>query len=494
MNHTSCNSFPGKHRPIGLVLLLAGLLLAGRPSPPAAASPAAPPPPVPLVASPRFNRLIVAVDRTGNPRYEETLARGVAIQLDHFARHVDWAYVDALSAGAVRGADGVVYLGLHEAPPPAGFSALFGARRLVVVFEHLAQLHNVGLFPHVVSSVSTRALPSTTVLYGGQRFGLDAPVYTRIAVSSGAAVLGSISGTPPSPFAIIDGSDTFITAPLSFGTDLRDPSRQGSLLAACDILRIALSAPAQPRIALLRLEDVSVQVPPPFLQAIVEYLAQHHVPYGIGVIPDQWIKGKTLVSLKQDPDLVKVLLFAQAHGARIILHGLHHSFNSAEDFEFWDHAHNTPLAEDSAPWMRSKIDAGLAIERGLGLRPVMWETPHYSASPLDYRVVRTYFPISWERRAPVAFAPWAVEHDEYGSALLPENLGYIANGSDPQMTLPLMLERAQAFTVCRDCIPAAFLHPTTVQLGVVKQVVEGIEALGYRFVDPLAVIGFAKNP
>jgi len=493
VNHTRRNGFPGKQRPIGLALLLAGLLLAGQTSPPVAASPATPPP-VPLVASPRFDRLIVALDRIGNPRYEETLARGVAIQLGHFARRVDWSYVDALDAGAVRSADGVIYLGLHQAPPPAGFSALYGARRLVVVFEHLAQLHNVGLFPHVVSSVSTRALPSTTVLYGGQRFGLDAPVYTRIAVSSGAAVLGSISGTPPSPFAIIDGSDTFITAPLSFGTDLRDPYRQGPLLAACDVLRIALSAPPQPRIALLRLEDVSVQVPPPFLQAIVEYLAEHHVPYGIGVIPDQWIKGKTLISLEQDPELVKVLLFAQAHGARIILHGLHHSFNSPEDFEFWDHENNRPLAEDSVAWMRSKIDAGLAIERGLGLRPVIWETPHYSASPLDYRVVRTYFPISWERRAPAAFAPWAVEHDEYGSALLPENLGYIANGSDPQMTLPLMLARAQAFTVCRDCIPAAFLHPATVPLSVVKQVVEGIEALGYRFVDPLAVIGSAKTP
>jgi hypothetical protein len=481
----------------GPILLLTVLLAAAGPfSAAASVPPASPVAPAgsPLVAPPRLAHIIVAVDRTGDTAFEQTLARGLVVQLNHFARRVDWSYADALKAPDVAAADAVVYVGLQQAPPASGYAALSGARRLVVFFEHLSALRAAGFFPHVTSSVSTKTLPSTVVQYGGQRFAMPAEVYTQIGVAPGATVYGSVSGTPPSPFAVTDGNATFVTAPLSFGTDILDPYAQGALLAACDVLRIALGAPPQPRIALLRLEDVSVQVPPPFLQVIVEYLAQHHVPYGIGVIPDQWIKGKTLISLKQDPELVKVLLYAQAHGARIILHGLHHSFNSPEDFEFWDHANNRPLPQDSVAWMRGKLDAGLTIERGLGLQPVMWESPHYAASPLDYGVVGTYFPMSWERRTPVAFAPWAVERDEYGSAVLPENLGYIANNSDPHMTLPIMLRRARAFTVCQDCVPGLFLHPTTVPVGVVKQVVEGIEALGYRFVDPLAVVDFAKSP
>ena len=73
--------------------------------------------------------------------------------------------------------------------------------------------------------------------------------------------------------------------------------------------------------------------------------------------------------------------------------------------------------------------------------------------------------------------------------LLPENLGYDAvRGDDRRMTLDMQLARARAFAVCADCIPAGFLHPSTVPLADVIDYVNGIESLGYRFVDPLAVM------
>jgi hypothetical protein len=286
----------------------------------------------------------------------------------------------------------------------------------------------------------------------------------------------------------VDGRATFVASPLTFASEFIDPYRQGAWLAGCDLLRIGLGAPAEPKIALLRFEDVSVEVPTGRMRAIADYMASRDVPYGIGVIPDQLIKDVNLRTLAQDPSLVETLRFAQAHGARIILHGLHHSFNSPEDFEFWDAEHNRPLPEDSVAWMTDRVTRGLNIERGLGLDPVMWESPHYAASPLDYRVVSTFFGTSWERRRPLAFLPWALQHDEYGSVLLPENLGYESVGGDKRMTLRMQLARAQAFSVCADCIPAGFLHPSTVPLADVIDYVNGLQALGYRFVDPLAVI------
>jgi hypothetical protein len=449
-----------------------------------------PKPPPTLVAAPHFERLIVAVDRIGNPRFEETLGKGAAIEFGHFARRTEWVYIDELHAEDASNADAVVYFGLHRAAPARGFAALYGAKRLIVLTQHLRELRAVGLFASVRTVREVTAGPSARVEYGGRTFGVNSTVYKEIATAEHARTLGAIvDGKRRTPFAIVDGSDTFVNAPLSFGTDLVDPYKQGSLLAACDVLRLALSAPPGPKIALLRLEDVSVQVPTERMRAFVEYLAQRKIPYGIGLIPDQLIKGQQLRTLKEDPELVGVLRFAQDHGARIVLHGLHHSFNSPEDFEFWDAVHDRPLPEDSEPWMREKIEAGLRIERDLGLQPVMWESPHYAASPLDYGVVGKYFPLAWERRRPVAFAPWALTRDAYGSALLPENLGYIATGGATNMTARLQLERAADFTVCGDCIPAGFLHPATVELDDLKRFVDGIERLGYRFADPLAVVG-----
>jgi hypothetical protein len=360
---------------------------------------------------------------------------------------------------------------------------------LVVFEQHLTEIKALGFFPDVLAAREVHAPAHAEIRYGGQGFAVIGSFYTRFDVRPGTPTLGTITGAGTSPLAVIDGNATFIAAPLTFASEFRDPYRQGSWLAACDVLRIALGAPAEPKIALLRFEDVSVEVPDHRMRAIADYMASRNLPYGIGVIPNQLIKGVNLRKLSDDPDLVGTLRFAQAHGARNILHGFHHSFNSPEDFEFWDADHNRPLPQDSVAWMSDRLTQGVAIERGLGLDPVMWESPHYAASPLDYRVIGTFFATSWERRRPVAFSPWALQTDAYGSALLPENLGYEAiRGENPLMTLTEQLARARAFTVCADCIPAGFLHPSTVPLADVIDYVNGIEALGYRFVDPLTVI------
>lgn len=443
----------------------------------------------PVFGAPALGRLLVLVDHAGHPVFERNLGEGATTALHHFARDVRWRYVDDLTADDVHGADAVVYFGLRVVAPSGGWTQLRFARRLVVFTNHLAQLQSIGLFPHVVGAADVATPPHAEILYGGQRFAVPSSIYTRFAVRSPARGIGEVDAAGTSPFAVLDGTAAFVASPLSFGSEFRDPYKQGFLLAACDALRIALDAPAAPRVALLRFEDVSVQVPTGRMRSIVEYMAAENRPYGIGVIPNQLIKGVDLRRLSEDPGLVQTLRFAQAHGARIVLHGFYHSFNSPEDFEFWDADHNRPLAEDSVAFMSRRLNAGLAIERSLGLDPVMWESPHYAASPLDYGVVSHFFATSWERRRPVAFLPWPIDRDPYGSALLPENLGYIAaDFTDRVYTVQMQLARARAFTVCADCVPAAFIHPATVELADVVDFVNGLEALGYHFVDPLSLI------
>jgi hypothetical protein len=441
-----------------------------------------------ILSGPPLQTLLVVIDHSGDPASDVRAATAAAIALHHFARTTSWSYIDDLDETAVRKADAVVYFGRRSAVPPS-FARLRDARRLVVFEQHLAELKSLGFFPHVERAAEIKAPAHAEIHYAGQRFAVIGSFYTRFTVSPGAATFGSIVASDTTPFAVVDGPATFVAAPLTFASEFRDAYRQGSWLAACDVLRIGLGAPPAPKIALLRFEDVSVEVPSDRMQAIADYMASRDLSYGIGVIPNQLVRDVNLIKLSEDPSLVGALQFAQAHGARIILHGFHHSFNSPEDFEFWDAEHQRPLPNDSVPWMRDRIEQGLQIERSLGLDPVMWESPHYAASPLDYGVIATFFSTSWERRRPVAFLPWALQSDAYGSVLLPENLGYDAVRSDDhRMTLEQQLDRARAFTVCADCIPAGFLHPSTVPLADVIDYVNGIEALGYRFADPLGVM------
>lgn len=447
-----------------------------------------------VFGGPSLEHLLVVTDHAGLPLYEHVLAEGAAITLHHFARETSWKYVDDLTAADVKGADAVVYLPTRSAMPAKGWQNLRYARRLVVFNQHLAQMQTLGFFPHVSGAREIRAPAHSEIHYDGQTFALPVQVYTRFDVDKGARVLGSVTASGTTPFAVIDGRAAFVAAPLSFDSGILDPYAQGYLLADCDVLRIALGAPAEPRVAMLRFEDVSIEVPSDRMWAIVKFMALRRLPYGIGVIPNQWVKGTTIRPLSSDPDLVAALRFGQANGARIILHGFHHSYDSPEDFEFWDHVHNRPLSYDSVPWMTGRIEKGLAIERGLGLWPVMWESPHYAASPLDYRVVGKFFAMSWERRDPVDFMPWPIQDDEYGSVLLPEDLGYVAlQGQGPEdvikwETLDMQLARAKDFLVCKDCVPAGFLHPSTVSIDTVAGYVDGLQKLGYHFVDPLRLI------
>ena len=178
------------------------------------------------------------------------------------------------------------------------------------------------------------------------------------------------------------------------------------------------------------------------------------------------------------------LRWGQAHGATLILHGLHHCCSSqdAEGYEFWDADDNAPIANDSTNRMRAVIAEGLRDETSLGLQPVMWETPHYSASPTDYRVVSEFFSKAWELRRPVGWLPWVLRRDQYGEIILPENLGDVAN--DGTHTVSDQLARAHEMLVCGDCTAVGFIHPGMVPVRDVVAYVEGLRKLGYVFADP----------
>ena len=66
---------------------------------------------------------------------------------------------------------------------------------------------------------------------------------------------------------------------------------------------------------------------------------------------------------------------------------------SGDDFEFWNSTRNSPLFEDSQAWLLNRLSDGLDTILKSGLpAPLLWLTPHYQASALDYFIFARIFP------------------------------------------------------------------------------------------------------
>jgi hypothetical protein len=432
--------------------------------------------------------VLVLVDRLPEKEtFVRERAEQVAVGLRYFSMRTSWDYVDTAPLEKIRNAGVIVYLGLNGKKPiaPDAVSRLRAARRLIVSQHHLDELRNAGIaFGDVSGGISVRMPAGTQIAYRDHLFPVTFFEYLGLHVHSPANVVADyvLPDGSRSPYIVADKQSMFVNGELSFMVGNR---LHGSMLTACDAIAYFLGVTPNPKpLAMLRLEDVSSITSAWNMGVIARYLWKAHVPYGIGVIPDLQTREGYGGPLRDNMMLVWVLQWAQAHGAVIILHGLHHCCSAldAEGYEFWDVDHNTPIADDSADRMRRAIRTGLNEETALGLHPVIWETPHYSASPTDYNVVSEFFPIAWEPRRPVGWLPWALQRDQFGATILPENLGFITN--DRSRSVTDQLSAAQDMQACRYCVAAGFIHPATIPVQDVAAYVDGLRKLGYEFADP----------
>ena len=449
----------------------------------------------PLVMPQNIGPIIVLVDHLkGRESFVEERAEQVAIALRHFSPHTSWGYIDSVPIEEVRTAAAVVYLGLngnHHLSPPE-LNRLRHAHHLIVSEYHLASIRKAGIaFKNTRGGNDVAVPPDTTVSFMGQTFPVALHDFLAFKVMAPAVVVSHYNATllarSKVPFIVQDGDALFVNGVISFNSE--KITRRGAMLTVCEAITKFLGAKPLPNqhLAMLRLEDVSAATPPWRLEHFVHYLARLRVPYGIGIIPELRVQGRSYGPLSDDHELLRTLRWAEGHGATVVLHGLHHCCSSqgAEGYEFWDHDHNAPLSSDTASWMRSQISKGIKDLTSLGLAPQMWETPHYSASPLDYQVVSDFFGTAWELRRPIGWLPWVLWRDQYGTMILPENLGYVS--LDGTMTVDDQLARARELLMCQSCIAVGFLHPSTVPIKDLDLYVQGLRKLGYAFVDPAQV-------
>ena len=202
---------------------------------------------------------------------------------------------------------------------------------------------------------------------------------------------------------------------------------------------------------------------------------------------------QTRVAMSDKPDYVDALRYMMGRGGTIVLHGTTHQYKgeTATDYEFWDESGNRVLPMDSREYVERKLRDGITECVKNGVYPLVWETPHYGASTLDYSVIASHFSTVMEQRLVLdnldysQFFPYLIDTDMYGQRIYPENLAYVPLDPDPakqQQAVDRILAAAKVNLAVRDGIVGAFFHPF-VKIDYLTEVVDGIRALGYTFLD-----------
>lgn len=472
-----------------------------------------------------------------------------ALQTAHLTSHFG-SWVAAPVAGYRRGDllrhAGVVYVGTDpNGSPPDAFldDVLDGARPVIWILGNVGRL--AARAPGFAQRFGFDAGPAeasgpVAVAYKGRRLARDArdtsPVRgATIADAARAQVLASGVRSDGSsfPWAVRSGALTYLAeVPFSW---TQDGDRQ---LVLADVL-FDLLAPETPERhrALVRLEDVSAVIPAANIKALVDVLYAAGAPFSIAVIPvfedplgAYFGDGQPHeLRMSNTPDFVAALRYAQERGGTLIMHGYTHqlgtllnpySATSGDDFEFW-RAHTTdaagtvvqldgPAPGDAGDWAATRVRLGVAEFVASGLPPpAIWEFPHYAGSAADSRAIREVLPSAYQRGmyfpglllgaqenllAPLNQSfPYDVT-DAYGFRTVPENCGFYSpelQNAIPR-TVPDILAHARDNLVVRDGFASLFFHPWF-SPSVLRQLVTGIQGLGYTFVSPEDVLDASRS-
>ncbi|MGA9119336.1 MAG: polysaccharide deacetylase family protein [Bacteroidota bacterium] len=246
--------------------------------------------------------------------------------------------------------------------------------------------------------------------------------------------------------------------------------------------------------ALIRIEDVTPMEDPNKLRDIADILASRNIPFLVGVVPFYVNPAEGIrISLSDKPDLVDALKYMVQNGATIVMHGVTHQYRgvTAVDYEFWDESTNGVIKGETVKGIEQKLDLGIQEFMKNGLYPLIWETPHYTASFKLYETVARYFSTAMEQRLSMEdfdfsqFFPYVIHKDLFGQVIYPENLGYVPLDPDKNKTqayVQHLIDEARDNLAVRDGFASCFFH-AFVDHDFLKELVDSIQAMGYTYID-----------
>lgn len=452
--------------------------------------------------------------------------------------------VVAYQAGQMNQYTAVIYIGstYGEPIPTAFLNDIAGTAVPVIwVYDNIWQLAaNTSSFESKYGWNWWEFDTSTVaeVDYKGQRLSRYAPngagIMKYSAVNANVTVLANAVRSDGStfPWALRSGNLLYIGEnPLVY---IAEGDRY---LIFCDLLFdvLAPNTPTRHR-ALVRLEDIDPTYDPKQLKTIADYLHKQKIPYAFQVIPyytdplGYYNNGVPMqLALKDSPDLVKVLDDMQKQGGVMIAHGYTHQYSNVrnpytgttgDDCEFFRLSLNSdmtvtylgPVTDDSPQWAAGRISSSFQQIAAAKLPPPrVWSFPSYLGSATDIRVVAQTFSARAERslyyvgllsgssidatRYVGQYFPYVVR-DVYNSVVLPDNLGGIQ--AQPFFSTPARLPAqiiadARRSLVVRDGFASFFYDPID-NISYLTDTIQGLQNLGYTFVDPESLIPASPGP
>ena len=486
----------------------------------------------------RFDDKPVAIyfDSTGPYGYLGDLySRQIEQLLTHFDVRAERIAVESYNSGDLNKASANLYLGtLYDNPLPTAFKTDVLTTKQPICWMG----YNLWQVAWNSDKTENKAFSNAT----GFRFlGIDSLGYPTVSYKGVDLIheqfdknLGKVEILDPSkatavavskrddgltmPYITRSGSLFYVADnPLSYVSWKKNCDKA---LAFYDVMHDVLGskAPVDHR-AVLRIEDVSPNVPPENLTALADVLQAENVPYVVSVIPSyrnyqSGVSGGTRIDMQDKPDFLRALRYMDRRGGQILMHGWTHQYStianpynseSATDYEFFrvklaDSGVEVPLGpvpEDSAKWAGDRLDQGLKSMRLSGWWPTGWVTPHYLATQADYGEIAKRFDYAICRSLTYAtgddgtqyfiqlLSPW-VTRDAFGIKHIPETIGYVDPtgyaGIPPRLPADVV-GYAHAQKVVRDgwagCYFHWFLDPS-----MLRDLVRGVKAEGFRFVNP----------
>jgi uncharacterized protein YdaL len=335
----------------------------------------------------------------------------------------------------------------------------------------------------------------STVISGSKIFGRSEMTtgIIRIADKQKVKVIATIRAKKNNseiPYIVQSGNLIyFADSPLSYA-DVGD-----RYLLFADMLHDILGELHEERhAAIVRIEDVDAFEDPNQLRDVADLLSSKDIPFLVGVVPFFVDPSTgTRSSLSEKPDLVDALKYMVQNGGTIVMHGTTHQYKgtTAVDFEYWDESTNKPIREQTEADIERKFETGIQEFMRNGLYPLIWETPHYTASRIAYKAAARHFSTACEQRLAnedadySQYFPYIINKDLYGQTIYPENLGYVPEDVNPEVgknAVSVILNGAKTLLNVRDGVAGFFFHPF-LKLSLLEEIVDGMQNMGYTFLD-----------
>ena len=454
------------------------------------------------LAQPPKNVLIVVEGKSDLNSFAMSDGRQLATLLGHFTVKHAIVGADEYVRGSMAGYQQVFYIGFNaKNVVPRAFLEDVLAGTVPVMWLHTgfaefsASNDLTARFGFSVSHLDSSGV-FTVIEHGADRFTKDEPIINLVTIGDRERVKVIATAYAPGTsrrIPYIVGSGNFLycaDSPFS----LIGPSDRYLLFA--DMLHDILGEDHEPsHSALIRIEDVNPTENPDRLRDIADILSGRGIPFLVGVSPFYVNPADGIrISLSDKPDLVDALKYMVRNGGTIVMHGVTHQYRgqTGTDYEFWDEGTNRPIAGETEEGIRRKIEMGIQEFMRNGLYPLIWETPHYTASFALYRVIGEYFTTAMEQRMAIENADCSAVLSLYhppGSLRaddLPGESGICAaarrSGSRTGRTSSEMVRNARVNLAVRDGFAASFFH-SFVDHALLEELVDSVRAMGYTYID-----------